>query len=123
MNLHFPESNAIKYDIGDMAYRVTIANGNALSASPAIASGRSGAGANQMGLRINRGTEGTSTAASSFWTGDPCVLSVGGIGQSGGWNGDTDIAEIVVLSRRVTDTERRAVEDYLSTKWSITIAP
>jgi hypothetical protein len=123
LNLHAPEGDAIKYDIGDLGYRATIANGNTLTASASVISARSGAGANQMAVRVNRGTDSTATAAASFWTGGTHVLSVGGIGQTGGWNGDTDIAEIIVLDRRVTDTERRSVEDYLARKWNITIAP
>ena len=65
------------------------------------------------------GTWATSAAVPSTGT---SVAYVGADVTAGnGWYGR--VPEVIVLGSTVTDSQRRAVEEYLSRKWSMTIAP
>ena len=71
---------------------------------------------------LDRNGRGVGAAGRANVGGNANQLRIGRwYGEGQGWDGD--IAEIILYSRPLTDTERKAVTSYLSSKWGIPVPP
>lgn len=75
-----------------------------------------GTGSNNHQMWINGTSIGTSTNTASNMTGG--VFSVGNYGPDASQGFYGDIAEMIIYSRALSDTERLAVENYLGSRWA-----
>jgi hypothetical protein len=99
---------------------ISVSTNNALIAHCSYAG--SSASVDGMTIRINGVTETTDTTATA--TGEFQKLSDAAIGDrvTNPIRFSGDIAEILVIPRAVTTSERQQVESYLSSKYAITLA-
>lgn len=103
-----PDAFRFQQYADDVTYTAPV---NFTAATPRLWTGRLDSGANQD-IFLNGVLKAT-----RFADAPPGTLLSGLIGSGSGGNYNGDLAEIIVYNRGLSDTERMAVEQYLTQKW------